>query len=159
MGISSATVPLLQRYQFYACLKLIAAHQASLPLRKELLTATISLPLPRFNWKESSPTQLCQAVAASPSSSPFSLVPCIDDNLMQLQQISAGNERASENLIELARDTHSRHSTRSAARHSQQMTHNLQHDHTLDNGKVADMQSTDSEIEHNDADATNKVSN
>uniref|UniRef100_A0A182Q9B6 EF-hand domain-containing protein n=1 Tax=Anopheles farauti TaxID=69004 RepID=A0A182Q9B6_9DIPT len=40
----------LSRQQFYGCLKLIAAQQASVPLREEILTTSISLPLPQFSW-------------------------------------------------------------------------------------------------------------
>lgn len=47
----------MSRKQFYTCLKLIAAHQAALPLRPELLLSSTSaptLPLPRFTWIEQS---------------------------------------------------------------------------------------------------------
>ncbi|EAT38709.1 AAEL009428-PA, partial [Aedes aegypti] len=47
----------LSRQQFYGCLKLIAAYQASVPLREEILTSTMSLPLPQFSWIDS-PTGL-----------------------------------------------------------------------------------------------------
>ncbi|KFB44701.1 AGAP008180-PA-like protein [Anopheles sinensis] len=40
----------LSRQQFYGCLKLIAAFQASVPLREEILTTSINLPLPQFSW-------------------------------------------------------------------------------------------------------------
>lgn len=43
----------MSKVQFYSCLKLIAAHQSAVPLRKELIASTIALPLPRFSWKES----------------------------------------------------------------------------------------------------------
>lgn len=43
----------MSKVQFYSCLKLIAAHQNSVPLRKELIASTITLPLPKFSWKES----------------------------------------------------------------------------------------------------------
>lgn len=46
----------MSRVQFYSCLKLIAAYQASVPLRQELIASTIALPLPKFSWT-SSPTQ------------------------------------------------------------------------------------------------------
>ncbi|XP_017855448.1 ralBP1-associated Eps domain-containing protein 2 isoform X2 [Drosophila busckii] len=42
----------ISRAQFYSCLKLIAAHQAAVPLRQELIVATVPLPLPHFSWKE-----------------------------------------------------------------------------------------------------------
>lgn len=47
----------MSKVQFYSCLKLIAAHQSSVPLRQELIASTITLPLPKFSWKES-PVQL-----------------------------------------------------------------------------------------------------
>ncbi|XP_052868308.1 ralBP1-associated Eps domain-containing protein 1 [Anopheles cruzii] len=40
----------LSRQQFYGCLKLIAAYQASVPLREEILTTSLNLPLPQFSW-------------------------------------------------------------------------------------------------------------
>ena len=43
----------MSRVQFYSCLKLIAAHQSSVPLRKELIASSVTLPLPKFSWKES----------------------------------------------------------------------------------------------------------
>lgn len=45
----------MSKVQFYSCLKLIAANQTSVPLRKELIASTIQLPLPRFNWNGSTP--------------------------------------------------------------------------------------------------------
>lgn len=47
----------MSKVQFYSCLKLIAAHQSAVPLRQELIASTITLPLPKFSWKES-PIQL-----------------------------------------------------------------------------------------------------
>lgn len=41
----------LSRTQFYSCLKLIGAYQASIPLREEVLeSTTIQIPLPKFSW-------------------------------------------------------------------------------------------------------------
>uniref|UniRef100_A0A6E8VW85 EF-hand domain-containing protein n=1 Tax=Anopheles coluzzii TaxID=1518534 RepID=A0A6E8VW85_ANOCL len=40
----------LSRQQFYGCLKLIAAYQAAVPLREEILTTSVNLPLPQFSW-------------------------------------------------------------------------------------------------------------
>lgn len=55
--ISLADIPqtalYMSKVQFYSCLKLIAAYQSSVPLRKELIASTITLPLPKFSWKES----------------------------------------------------------------------------------------------------------
>ncbi|XP_017151412.1 ralBP1-associated Eps domain-containing protein 1 isoform X1 [Drosophila miranda] len=50
-GIPSTALH-ISRAQFYSCLKLIAAHQAAMPLRQELIFATCPLPLPHFSWKE-----------------------------------------------------------------------------------------------------------
>lgn len=41
------------RRQFYSILKLIAAHQANIPIRSELLSSSVDLPLPRFTWPSS----------------------------------------------------------------------------------------------------------
>lgn len=55
--MSLAAVPqtalYMSKVQFYSCLKLIAAHQSSIPLRQELIASTVTLPLPKFSWKES----------------------------------------------------------------------------------------------------------
>lgn len=46
----------ISKRQFFACLKLISAYQAKVPLREELITSNlVTLSLPRFNWKESPP--------------------------------------------------------------------------------------------------------
>ncbi|XP_054082487.1 ralBP1-associated Eps domain-containing protein 1 isoform X2 [Zeugodacus cucurbitae] len=52
VGIPSAAMH-ISRAQFYSCLKLIAAFQAGLQLRQEIITSTLHLPLPRFSWKDS----------------------------------------------------------------------------------------------------------
>ncbi|XP_067625148.1 ralBP1-associated Eps domain-containing protein 1 [Eurosta solidaginis] len=51
-GIPGAS-PHISRVQFYSCLKLIAAYQAGMQLRQEIITSSILLPLPRFSWKDS----------------------------------------------------------------------------------------------------------
>ncbi|XP_077300726.1 RALBP1 associated Eps domain containing isoform X2 [Arctopsyche grandis] len=40
----------INRKEFYSALKLVAAHQANMPLRLEILTSPVDLPLPRFTW-------------------------------------------------------------------------------------------------------------
>lgn len=40
----------INRKQFYSALKLIAAHQANMPLVADLLSTQVDLPLPRFTW-------------------------------------------------------------------------------------------------------------
>ncbi|XP_050318979.1 ralBP1-associated Eps domain-containing protein 1 isoform X1 [Bactrocera neohumeralis] len=52
VGIPSSAIH-ISRAQFYSCLKLIAAFQAGLQLRQEIITSTLHLPLPRFSWKDS----------------------------------------------------------------------------------------------------------
>lgn len=42
----------MSRVQFYSCLKLISAYQASIPLREEIISSSIPLPLPKFSWKD-----------------------------------------------------------------------------------------------------------
>lgn len=51
----------ISRAQFYSCLKLIAAHQASVPLRQELIAASVQLPLPRFTWVNPSSNEINMA--------------------------------------------------------------------------------------------------
>lgn len=41
------------RKQFFSMLKLISAHQANIPLRGDLLSSSVELPLPRFTWPSS----------------------------------------------------------------------------------------------------------
>lgn len=77
----------MSKVQFYSCLKLIAAHQQSVPVRQELIASTVALHLPTFNWKKS-PTLNGDTV-----------------NDMTRWRSSIGE---SPNLIELARvETHS----------------------------------------------------
>ncbi|CAH1116331.1 unnamed protein product [Phaedon cochleariae] len=40
----------LNKKQFFSALKLVAAFQANIPIRNEVITANIDLPLPRFTW-------------------------------------------------------------------------------------------------------------
>lgn len=49
----------LNRKQFYSALKLVAAHQLSMPLRSELITTSLDLPLPRFTWPNSENQSAC----------------------------------------------------------------------------------------------------
>lgn len=90
--MSLAAVPqtalYMSKVQFYSCLKLIAAHQNSIPLRQELIASTITLPLPKFSWKES-PIQFCTE----------NLNGKIDTTTNRWQT----NSDISPNLIELAR--------------------------------------------------------
>ncbi|CAH0400803.1 unnamed protein product [Chilo suppressalis] len=45
-----STLNHMNRKQFYSALKLIAAHQTNMPLKPELLSTALDLPLPRFTW-------------------------------------------------------------------------------------------------------------
>ncbi|KRT81135.1 HLH domain-containing protein, partial [Oryctes borbonicus] len=40
----------INRKQFYSVMKLVAAYQANIQLRGEVLTSCVDLPLPRFSW-------------------------------------------------------------------------------------------------------------
>ncbi|CAH0564170.1 unnamed protein product [Brassicogethes aeneus] len=40
----------LTRKQFFSALKLVAAYQANIPLKSDLITQKMELPLPRFTW-------------------------------------------------------------------------------------------------------------
>ncbi|XP_016978550.1 ralBP1-associated Eps domain-containing protein 2 isoform X1 [Drosophila rhopaloa] len=70
-GIPSTALH-ISRTQFYSCLKLIAAHQAAMPLRQELILATFPLPLPHFSWKEAvtAPVAVENGLAALPPPPP-----------------------------------------------------------------------------------------
>ncbi|XP_054742229.1 ralBP1-associated Eps domain-containing protein 1 isoform X1 [Anastrepha obliqua] len=65
VGISSTALH-ISRGQFYSCLKLIAAYQAGMQLRQEIIVSSIPLPLPRFSWKDS-PSSIEPNTAASGS--------------------------------------------------------------------------------------------
>lgn len=116
----------MSRVQFYSCLKLIAAYQATVPLRQELISSTIALPLPKFSWTNS-PTQSIEARAeqlngrGSTSSSSTA-------NVEETQWRKSS--RCSPNLIHLA----------AAGREATQSD-------TMTN---SDIPSTDSEVEHTD---------
>lgn len=94
--MSLAGIPLtalhMSKVQFYSCLKLIAAHQSSVPLRQELIASTITLPLPKFSWKES-------PVLNQVNSLDTNMLNGTIDNLNQWRS----NASHSPNLIELAR--------------------------------------------------------
>lgn len=47
---SPTNITHINRKEFYSALKLVAAHQANMPLRMEILTSPVDLPLPRFTW-------------------------------------------------------------------------------------------------------------
>lgn len=116
----------MSRVQFYSCLKLIAAYQATVPLRQELISSTIALPLPKFSWTNS-PTQSIEARAEQLNgrgSTSSSSTANVEDTLWRKAS------RCSPNLIHLA--AAGRDATQSDA---------------LTN---SDIPSTDSEVEHTD---------
>lgn len=83
----------MSRVQFYSCLKLIAAHQSSVPLRKELIASSVTLPLPKFSWKES-PVESVSTAAESNG------VNVTGDDRQKWRNTNASR---SPDLIELAR--------------------------------------------------------
>lgn len=122
----------LTRTQFYSCLKLIAAYQASIPLREEILTtSTIQLPLPKLSWNlELDPTH--QQHPQTSSSGSTSGIPNTNLNIKPTNQASnelllIDDSYPSPDLIELT-----------GVKESQIIN--------------SDLQSTDSEVEQNEID-------
>ncbi|XP_055685405.1 ralBP1-associated Eps domain-containing protein 2 [Lutzomyia longipalpis] len=114
----------ITRKQFYSCLKLIAAQQASIPLRSDLIHTPTTLPLPRFSWCDSPST----IITANNGSEDGGLAKSAGVELhKQWVEVHAN----SPNLI--------------------QLTNNSINPAELAN---ADLQSTDSEVEHNDVKVT-----
>lgn len=129
----------LSRTQFYSCLKLIAAYQASIPLREELLTtSTIQLPLPKLNWNleldaTSAQKQSSSTSATSASSQTISRIPPIPGT-----NSKPTNQSSSSNGLMLIDDSY-----RSPDLIELTSKENLENIHS-------DLQSTDSEVEQND---------
>uniref|UniRef100_A0A1B0CMD9 Putative ral-gtpase effector ralbp1 n=1 Tax=Lutzomyia longipalpis TaxID=7200 RepID=A0A1B0CMD9_LUTLO len=114
----------ITRKQFYSCLKLIAAQQASIPLRSDLIHTPTTLPLPRFSWCDSPST----IITANNGSEDGGMAKSAGVELhKQWVEVHAN----SPNLI--------------------QLTNNSINPAELAN---ADLQSTDSEVEHNDVKVT-----
>ncbi|XP_062142679.1 ralBP1-associated Eps domain-containing protein 2 isoform X1 [Drosophila sulfurigaster albostrigata] len=84
-GIPSTALH-ISRAQFYSCLKLIAAHQAAMPLRQELIAATMPLPLPHFSWKEAATTGCENGLGALPPPPPTDRRNSLRRNSQQQQQ-------------------------------------------------------------------------
>lgn len=132
----------LSRQQFYGCLKLIAAYQASVPLREEILTSTMSLPLPQFSWIES-PTTL---PAAAGSTIPAAMTSSITSTGSAISERNGYTARpldyieikSSRDLIEL---------TTTSSSSSRERVDNVSNSGDMTN---SDQPSTDSEVEHND---------
>lgn len=85
----------ISRAQFYSCLKLIAAHQAAMPLRQELIAATVPLPLPHFSWKEAAtaPAGTCEnGLGALPPPPPTDRRNSLRRNSQQQQQQLDGSD-------------------------------------------------------------------
>lgn len=127
----------LSRQQFYGCLKLIAAYQASVPLREEILTSTVSLPLPQFSWIDSptasasSSTSTGGAVNANSSAMP-------DRNGFGGRSADYIEMKNNQDLIELtARNNFNSRDRVETTSNSGDITN-------------SDQPSTDSEVDHND---------
>ncbi|KAH8378344.1 hypothetical protein KR093_010798 [Drosophila rubida] len=84
-GIPSTALH-ISRAQFYSCLKLIAAHQAAMPLRQELIAATMPLPLPHFSWKEAATAGCENGLGALPPPPPTDRRNSLRRNSQQQQQ-------------------------------------------------------------------------
>lgn len=125
----------LSRQQFYGCLKLIAAYQASVPLREEILTSTMTLPLPQFSWIDS-PTTLPPSVSAAVANAPGGV--SSSSSAMMTERNGYGMKNGRD-LIELV-------ATSSGS--SRERMDNV----STSGGDVtnSDQPSTDSEVDHND---------
>lgn len=125
----------LSRQQFYGCLKLIAAYQASVPLREEILTSTMSLPLPQFSWIDS-PTTLPPSVSSAAVNATGGV--SSSSSAMMTERNGYGM-KSGRDLIELV-------ATSSGS--SRERMDNV----STSGGDVtnSDQPSTDSEVDHND---------
>ncbi|XP_055542953.1 ralBP1-associated Eps domain-containing protein 1-like [Wyeomyia smithii] len=130
----------LSRQQFYGCLKLIAAYQASVPLREEILTSTLTLPLPQFSWIES-PTTL--PVSASGAGSTASSVG--STGMAPPERNGYGNRSADYIEMKGGKDLIELVTTSSSS--SRERVDNMSNSGDMTN---SDQPSTDSEVEHND---------
>lgn len=102
--MSLAAVPqtalYMSKVQFYSCLKLIAAHQSSIPLRQELIASTVTLPLPKFSWKES-PIQFRTETLngkVDTTSNRWRTNSDINPNLIELARTDAQNDMANSDI-------------------------------------------------------------
>ncbi|XP_053691509.1 ralBP1-associated Eps domain-containing protein 2 [Sabethes cyaneus] len=130
----------LSRQQFYGCLKLIAAYQASVPLREEILTSTLSLPLPKFTWIESPtslPTSTSGAASAISSAGVSGMIPA-ERNGYGGRPTDYMEMKSGKDLIEL---------TTTSSSSSRERVDNMSNSGDMTN---SDQPSTDSEVEHND---------
>lgn len=127
----------LSRQQFYGCLKLIAAYQASVPLREEILTSTMTLPLPQFSWIDS-PTTLPPSVSAVSASAANAVAGGVTS--------SSSSAMAERNGYGIKRDLIELVTTSSGS--SRERMDNVSNS----GGDVttSDQPSTDSEVDHND---------
>lgn len=77
----------LTKKQFFSALKLVAVYQANLPIRNDLITANLDLPLPRFTW------------APSESESPIpDLIELTNDPECNTDSISTDSEADSDTI-------------------------------------------------------------
>uniref|UniRef100_A0A6B2EH71 Putative ral-gtpase effector ralbp1 n=1 Tax=Phlebotomus kandelakii TaxID=1109342 RepID=A0A6B2EH71_9DIPT len=95
-----ATIPqsalFITRKQFYSCLKLIAAHQASVPLRADVIPTSAALPLPRFSWRDSPTSQPVDATNGEVAEPQW--IEVHSPNLIQLSNNSDAVEAVNSDL-------------------------------------------------------------
>ncbi|XP_058445856.1 ralBP1-associated Eps domain-containing protein 2 [Malaya genurostris] len=129
----------LSRQQFYGCLKLIAAYQASVPLREEILTTTLTLPLPQFSWIES-PTALPPSSGALSGGAGMT-----SSNSAISERNGYGGRSVDYKEMKLGRDLIELTTTSSSS--SRERVDNVSNSGDMTN---SDQPSTDSEVDHND---------
>ncbi|XP_058819870.1 ralBP1-associated Eps domain-containing protein 1-like [Topomyia yanbarensis] len=129
----------LSRQQFYGCLKLIAAYQASVPLREEILTSTLTLPLPQFSWIES-PTAL-----PPPSGSSSGGAGITSSSSAISERNGYGSRSTDYKVMKIGRDLIELTTTSSSS--SRERVDNVSNSGDMTN---SDQPSTDSEVDHNE---------
>uniref|UniRef100_A0A8D8NA83 RalBP1-associated Eps domain-containing protein 1 n=3 Tax=Culex pipiens TaxID=7175 RepID=A0A8D8NA83_CULPI len=132
----------LSRQQFYGCLKLIAAYQASVPLREEILTSTMTLPLPQFSWIDS-PTTLPPSVSSAVSAASIATAGVLPERNGHYG-IKSGRDLI-ELLVTTTATTVTTTSSGSSSRERMDIVSTSGGDVTN-----SDQPSTDSEVDHND---------
>uniref|UniRef100_A0A182PPP1 EF-hand domain-containing protein n=1 Tax=Anopheles epiroticus TaxID=199890 RepID=A0A182PPP1_9DIPT len=129
----------LSRQQFYGCLKLIAAYQAAVPLREEILTTSVNLPLPQFSWID--------PVTGGSSSAG-------DSSSLSSSMLSSGSANGAGQTGTLERNGYSEVNNRSTlkAGGGGGAGSTTQDSSASTGGEMtnSDQPSTDSEVEHND---------
>ncbi|XP_037958525.1 ralBP1-associated Eps domain-containing protein 1 isoform X2 [Teleopsis dalmanni] len=133
-----ATALHISRAQFYSCLKLIAAYQASMPLRQELIAASMQLPLPRFSWKDSP-----SSIDTNAGSNIFNQ----QNGINVLPPPPVADRRNSLPRRADWQDSN----TSGSRRNSVNQQHQQQQQQHLDAAANSDVPSTDSEVEQNES--------